>query len=67
MWFSCEPTWRGYSELRQKIRAHTRDSCVVDSQAGYSTMAKLASKPVFSRAFTLVTGLALKAQPASAY
>lgn len=47
--FSCEPTmesqlFRAKTENQSQTPAHAKDSCVVDSQAGYPTIPKLVSK-----------------------
>lgn len=67
--------WRGYSELRQKIRAKPqpmpRTAALMTARLAilsHQSFSQKKKKPttIFPRVFTLVTDLALKAQPASA-
>lgn len=64
--------WRAsYSEQRQKIRAKRqptpRTAVLLTARLAILPYQSLSQKTVFPRVFTLVTGLALKVQPASAY
>jgi len=49
--FSCEPTierlFRVKAENQISTPAHAKDSCVVDSQAGYFTTPKILKKQYF--------------------